>query len=114
MKRYLIATTLALLAAAPAMANDQLAMSLGFEPGKYTTSELAALSLADGRDDRWLKREILSDGADIISTQSPMAGYPGGMNPGKVQLARGLGLDPADYTTAELARKFLSEYGTTN
>lgn len=42
MKTALI-TALTLAAATPALANDQLARSLGVEPGQYTLSELAII-----------------------------------------------------------------------
>ena len=42
MKKILIAVA-ALTAATPALANDQLARSLGVEPGQYTAAELAII-----------------------------------------------------------------------
>ncbi len=41
--KKIIATALVLAAATPALANDQLALSLGVEPGQYTTAELVVL-----------------------------------------------------------------------
>jgi len=52
MKKILLAAV-ALSAAAPAFANDQLARSLGVEPGRYTAAELAIIksrSTASGND----------------------------------------------------------------
>lgn len=48
MKKILV-TLIALTAAAPALANDQLARSLGVEPGQYTLSQLVALKDAATR-----------------------------------------------------------------
>ncbi len=53
--KTVIATLVALSAAMPALANDQLALSLGVEPGKYTTAELAVIksrSSLEGNDGR--------------------------------------------------------------
>ncbi|MEM8632695.1 MAG: hypothetical protein AAGF74_15790 [Pseudomonadota bacterium] len=43
MKTLTLTAALAALLAAPAFANDQLARSLGVEPGIYTTAELAEM-----------------------------------------------------------------------
>jgi len=48
MKKILLAAV-ALSAAAPAFASDQLARSLGVEPGQYTLSQLVALKDAATR-----------------------------------------------------------------
>ena len=100
MKRIAITTALALAIAAPAFANDQLARSLGVEPGVYTTAELATIKgLGESGDS--LDREtgnvlagLFSRG--VVSTQSVGAA-------GNAQLARSLGLDAGDFTAAELA-----------
>ena len=53
--KKIIVTAIALAAATPALANDQLARSLGVEPGQFTTAELAILksrSTFEGNDGR--------------------------------------------------------------
>ena len=53
--KTIIATVIALSAAAPAVANDQLARNLGVEPGQYTLEQLVALknaSTQEGNDSR--------------------------------------------------------------
>ncbi|MDF0599789.1 hypothetical protein P1J78_03495 [Psychromarinibacter sp. C21-152] len=47
MKRIII-SAIALAAATPALANDQLARSLGVEPGQYTLQELSILKAHEG------------------------------------------------------------------
>ncbi len=54
----LVATTLA----APALADDQLARSLGVEPGAYSLTELSLLRQAREDGDRQRERLILDDG----------------------------------------------------
>jgi hypothetical protein len=100
MKRIVITTALALAIAAPAFANDQLARSLGVEPGAYTTAELATLKgLGESGDS--LDRETATVLASlfsrgVVSTQSVGAS-------GNAQLAQNLGVNAGDFTTAELA-----------
>lgn len=83
----------------PAMANDQLARSLGVQPGTLTTSELIMLRTAREEDDHQ-RIDLLMDrsAADGRSTSSRSAAT----TPGSDQLARSLGVAPGHYTTAEL------------
>jgi len=101
MKALLLSTALVLGVAAQASANDQLARSVGVEPGVYTTAQLAQLKTAlnDQEDgERHFDFLISKFNGDIVSTQSV------GVTPGRAQLAASLGLTPADFTTAELAQ----------
>ncbi len=96
MKNFVIVLAFATTFSVPAGASDQLALSLGVDPGMYSTAELA--SLADAREAGDIQRErfILGGGGEILSTQS----Y--GDRP-SAQLAMGLGVEPGMYSTAELA-----------
>ncbi|WP_172328568.1 hypothetical protein [Mangrovicoccus sp. HB161399] len=77
-------------AAFSAQASDQLATSLGVQPGQYTTSELAQIRAAKEAGDNTRVKFLLSGGAE-----------PTGVN-GNGQLALSLGVQPGEYTTAEL------------
>jgi len=102
MKRLVLTTAIVLGLAAPALADDQIARNLGVEPGQYSQSELARLkAVQDSKDsgeyDRFAALERKFAG-DAVSTQSV------GVEPGEAQLAANLGLDPNDFTLAELVR----------
>ncbi|WP_208351350.1 hypothetical protein [Pseudaestuariivita rosea] len=87
-------TVLALVIAAPAFANNNLARSVGVEPGVYTLNELAAIKAARESDD------VIGFGnrvSEVVSTQSI------GTSAGQAQLAASLGVDASDYTLGELA-----------
>jgi hypothetical protein len=100
MRTIVITAALALAVAVPASASDQLARSLGLEPGEFTTAELATIKgLTDAGDSTDRKeasvyQSLLANG--LVSTQS-VAGA------GDAQLAANLGLDADRYSTAELA-----------
>ena len=100
MKNLIITTALALAVAAPAFANDQLARSLGVEPGVYTTADLATIKgvreggVTTDRETANVLQILFSQG--VVSTQSMGAS-------GNAQLAQSLGLNAGDFTTAELA-----------
>lgn len=100
MKRIILTTALALAVAAPAFANDQLARSLGVEPGVFTSAELATLKglrdsgVSKDRETANVFEGIFSRG--MVSTQNVGAS-------GNVQLARDLGVNAGDFTAAELA-----------
>jgi hypothetical protein len=100
MKRLILTSALALAVAAPAFANDQLARSLGLEPGVYTTAELAAIKGV---------REAASS-TDAATAASLEALYTSGVvstqsveDTANAQLAASLGLEAGVYTTGELA-----------
>ena len=93
MKRTLIVSALVAAIAAPAFANSQLENILGVEPGVYSASELVAIKGSFDTDTGY--NVPARDGA-VVSTQST------GFSAGHVQLANSLGVNPADYTTAEL------------
>lgn len=96
MKRFALTTAIALGLAAPAFANDQLAASLGVEPGVYSTAELVTLRTAMEDGNEALANFILDGGSETVSTQSF------GISAGHQQLADALGVDAADYSVAEL------------
>ena len=75
----------------------QLALSLGLKPGAYTTNEMQNIQWYLRHDNMEGARAILNH--DVRDTVDDS----GVVNPGKAQLAASLGLDPADYTTAQLA-----------
>lgn len=92
MTRTLIASALVAALAAPAFANSQLENILGVEPGVYTTAELVAIK---GSFDSDTGYNVPERGA-VVSTQST------GFSQGHIALANDLGVNPADYSTAEL------------
>ena len=102
--RILAAAAVAVAAtiAAPALANDQLARSLGVEPGAHTTAELSLMRKAQEENDDLLHRTIVERaegrGAEVLSTQSI------GVSAGHAQLARSLGVEPGTHSLAELTR----------
>ena len=92
MKRIALTTAIALGLAAPAFANDQLARSLGVEPGVYTTAQLVELKdavEATGNDARVFFADSFAFTADATA--------------GADQLAANLGVEPGRYSVAELA-----------
>lgn len=97
MKRTLIASApaLALVAAlaAPAFADSQLENTLGVEPGVYTTAELVAIK---GSRDSDTGFNIPNRDGAVVSTQST------GFSASHIALANAVGVNPADYSTAEL------------
>ncbi len=74
----------------------QLAANVGVQPGNFSLTELVQLKTATEAGDQTRVNFITSGGADVVSTQSFVS-------PGQAQLAASLGLDPAEYTLAELA-----------
>jgi hypothetical protein len=74
MKRIIITTALALAIAAPAVASDQLARSLGVEPGAFTAAELATIKgvreggVSTDRETANVFAGLFSRG--VVSTQS--------------------------------------------
>ena len=76
----------------------QLSRIAGVEPGLYSTSELVRLIDAQRDNDSELVRFITS-GADRQSADESLV-----VSPGKAQLAALLGVNPAEYTLAELVQ----------
>ena len=113
MHRTLIASALAALAlAAPALADEQLARSLGVEPGAYTLAELSLLRQARQENDAPLARRIEA-GASADASRSSLStfgiGTPRTEGPSAGaarhrQLAASPGLDPAEHSLADLAQ----------
>ncbi len=93
MTRTLIASALVAALAAPAFANSQLESALGVEPGVYTTAELVAIKGSFDSDTGY--NFPVRDRA-VVSTQST------GFSQGHIALANDLGVNPADYSTADL------------
>lgn len=95
MNRIVLTTALILAAAAPAFANDQLAASIGVEPGVYSTAELVA----------------------IKSSYDTETGYvlpaPAGGVAMTDQLAASIGVDAGRFSVSELAA-IKSSYDTEN
>jgi hypothetical protein len=99
MKNLFLTTAVALSLAAPAFASDQLALSLGVEPGVYTTAELADLSRAYEENDQTRINFILSGGSNLDAATIERRGT--------VQ-AIGLAIEQGDYTHAQNLRANLS------
>ena len=100
MTRTLILAALAAAAVSgPALANDQLARSLGVEPGVYSLSELATLkTLQDGDDHVRIAAFAKGNGtgSDVTTFSSK------GVSAGAAQLARSLGVEPGALSVSEL------------
>lgn len=94
MKRTLIASALVAAIAAPAFANSQLEATLGVAPGVYTSAELAAIK---GSYDTDTGYNFPVRDSGVVSTQST------GFSAGHLALAAQVGVNPADFSTAELA-----------
>ena len=69
------------------VSNDQMARSLGVEPGMYSTPELILLAKAREDGDKMREKHILGGGVEVVSTQS--FGYSAGADgPGVNATAR--------------------------
>lgn len=77
----------------------QLARQQGVEPGRYTVAELVLL-------DQYSSDSADSTYRDAILKGEVNANLDDGISAGKAQLAASLGVDPADYTSAELAAMY--------
>lgn len=100
MKTLILTATLALAAAAPALASDQLARHLGVAPGTYSLTEMARMkavkdNTGPGESDRIAALKAMF-GRDAVSSQSA------GITPGHAMLAANAGVDPQDYSVAEI------------
>ena len=92
MKTFALTTAIALGLAAPAFANDQLAASIGVEPGVYTTAELIQLRSALEDNDQSTVNFIL----DMVD------GTPAANSAGARSIAASIGVDAADFSVNEL------------
>jgi hypothetical protein len=72
----------------------QMALALGVEPGRFTTNELLDIQDAKHENDQFRLNAILS-GANRPTGDR-------GVTAGKAQLAALIGVNPADYTLAQL------------
>jgi len=93
MKRFALTTAILLGLTAPALASDQLARSLGVEPGTYSTAELIGLRTALEESDAQRANAILSGTGDAVVSRSA---------PGHIALANQLGVNPAQYSFNDL------------
>ena len=101
MKRTVLTAAIAALVAAPAIADpgkDQFAGVLGVDGDLYTMSELIRLENAISENDQTTVRWILDGGLKASAPEDPAR-----VTPSEAQLAASLGLDPAQYTSAELS-----------
>ena len=100
-----VLAVLALTVAAPAFANsgaDQLALSLGVQPGALTASELSQLQSAVNDDDQDRVQFILNRAAGKVTrADTSDAGF---VNAGKAQIAAQVGVDAAAFSTNDLIR----------
>lgn len=96
--RLLLSSVAVLLIATGAQANDQMARSMGLEPGVYTDVELIQIRAAMDADEDALVRNLLDKDSTVISTQSV------GTSTSNAQLARSVGVEPGVYSTAELVQ----------
>ncbi len=76
----------------------QLEAGLGVEPGRFSPAELSQLAAARRSDDP-------ARAAYILSGENRASAADDANNAGKLQLAAALGLNPADYTLAELTAR---------
>ena len=107
MKRTVLAATLAAVVAVPALADagkDQFAATLGVDGNLYTMSELIRLDEAISENDQTTIRWIEEGGLKASAPEDPAA-----VSPSEAQLAASLGLDPAQYTSAELAALYTAK-----
>lgn len=80
----------------------QLAAALGVDAGTYSLNDLIRLQDAvKDRDTNTIAFILNSSNNNAANANS------GVVTPGKAQMAASLGLDPAAYTTAELAKAYL-------
>lgn len=161
MRLLILSTAIGLTLVAQASANDQLALSMGMEPGVYSTTELLQLQAALDDNNQILFQHLMTEFSDAsahdragTTTTSPSVqqlansiGVPpdqftlsellqlhtaiqesdtntvafilnggseapvdGSYSQGHLQLAREMGVDPADYTVSELANMFIGAY----
>ena len=100
-----VLAVLALTVAAPAFANsgaDQLALTLGIQPGVLTANELTQLQAAVNDDDQSRIDFIIARAEGRVS-RADTSGV-GLSNPGKVQIASEVGVDAAAFSTTDLIR----------
>ena len=98
MKTFAFVAVAAAALSAPAFASDQLAAQLDLDAGNYTLTELIEIKSAIESEDRTRADFYINERSSVVSTQSV------GVTAGQAQLAAQLGVDPANYSTAELAR----------
>ncbi|SEM57846.1 hypothetical protein SAMN04488103_101532 [Gemmobacter aquatilis] len=103
MKRIAIIALAAVVAASGASASvtnpgkAQIAAQLGLDASEYSSTELSLIAKA--RKDADHKAEAFY----LSHTNREVRDAVGQVNPGKAQIAAQLGLDPAEFTSAELS-----------
>ncbi|WP_339108310.1 hypothetical protein [Thioclava sp. GXIMD4216] len=86
----------------------QLAAQLGLNPGNYTTAELEKVSTS-------LRNDNIEAVAFVVKHEDrAVPGAKGVVTPGKAQIAAQLGVNPADYTDAQLDKMLLDHIGSGN
>ncbi|MSU91691.1 hypothetical protein GE300_19100 [Rhodobacteraceae bacterium 2CG4] len=99
MKYFVTTAAAALLIASGAFADDQLARSIGVEPGVYTVAELLQIRAASEDGDYQLLRQLTKErDTTVLSTQNI------GASAASDQFARSVGVKPGTFTTAQMAR----------
>ena len=104
MKSYLVPAVLTAFLVGPTAAFASAAEDFGeiLAVGQTVSGETAQLAAQKLSGDDLDDRIVMSD--DIISTQSV------GITAGHARLAAEMGVDPNDYTNAELAKMYIGEY----
>ncbi|MCA8881971.1 MAG: hypothetical protein KDA73_18910 [Rhodobacteraceae bacterium] len=106
MKHVALVSAIVLGLAAPAFANDQIAQSLGVQPGQYSQIELARLKAAKDFGDQEKFADLMKlFSGDSVSTQSA------GTSQGHNQIAATLRVEPGAYSDEELADKWVTFNG---
>ena len=97
MKQKVLSIAMVICIATPTFASD-LERHFDFNPGEVTAHDLAVLKAISTSEDDFanvrFKRSEFANGP-VVSTQS-------GISSGHAQLAANYGLDPAEYTVAEI------------
>lgn len=88
------------MGAGVASSDAQLAATAGVEPGVYTTNELKRLIEAKRNNDTQTINFILSGESRADANPASV------VTPGQAQMAAVLGVDPSNYTLAELSALF--------
>ena len=92
MKRILITTAAILGVAAPVFADTQLERSLGVSAGEYSTAQLATLAAVQSKTGNEARVNL----GDVAGEANAAT------NPGSVQLAELVGVNPNDYSVEQV------------
>lgn len=86
---------------------SQIAAQIGVEPGAFTPADLSVLKDVQ-------QREGVTTDLDIAAAQLARADETPEVSAGQAQLAARLGLDPNDYTVAELTALYVQRFNSTD